>query len=62
MRYFLLENGDLKKNVLSKIESQCHVDSEHVFGLKIVQVLSGKSVFKLDAAFKSFKSTAHFFM
>jgi hypothetical protein len=45
------ENGNFKKNVLSKIESQCHADSKDIFGSKIVQVLSEKNVFKLDAAF-----------
>jgi hypothetical protein len=31
-----LENSDLKKNVLSKIEYQCHADSKHIFVSKIV--------------------------
>jgi hypothetical protein len=52
MRYLRLENGNLIKNALSKIESQCHVDSKHVFVLKIVRVLSEKNIFKLDAKFE----------
>jgi hypothetical protein len=42
-----------KKNALSKIKSQCHVDFKHIFESKIVQVLSEKNVFKLDAILKS---------
>jgi hypothetical protein len=36
------------KNALSKIESLCYADSKHIFGSKIVQVLSEKNVFKVD--------------
>jgi hypothetical protein len=50
----------IKKNALIKIESQCHADSKHIFRSKIVQVLSEKNVFKLDAAFAIFMFTARF--
>jgi hypothetical protein len=60
MRYLRLENGNLIKNALSKIKSQCHVDSKHVFESKIVRVLSEKNVFKLDAEIGIFKSVARF--
>jgi hypothetical protein len=36
MGYLCHENGNLKKNTLSKIESQCHADSKHIFVSKIV--------------------------
>jgi hypothetical protein len=60
VRYLRHENGNLKKNALSKIESQCHAHSKHSFGSKIVQVLSEKNVFKLDAGFAIFMSAARF--
>jgi hypothetical protein len=30
VRYFQHENGNLKKNALSKFESLCHADSKHI--------------------------------
>jgi hypothetical protein len=60
MRCLRLENGNLIKNTWSKIESQWHVDFKHIFELNIVQVLSKKNVFKLDAEFEIFKSAARF--
>jgi hypothetical protein len=60
MHYLQHENGNLKKKASSKIKSQCQVDSKHVFKSKIVQVLSEKNVFKLDAALAILKSAAHF--
>jgi hypothetical protein len=30
VRYLRHENGNLKKNALIKIESQCHADSKHI--------------------------------
>jgi hypothetical protein len=51
MRQLQLENGNLTKNVLSKIKSLCHDDSKQVFRLNIVQVLSEKNKFKVFAAF-----------
>jgi hypothetical protein len=60
VRFLLHENDNLKKKALSKIESQCHVDSKHIFGSKIVHVLSEKNIFKLDAAFAIFLSAARF--
>jgi hypothetical protein len=53
MRYLWHENGNLKKNALSKIESRLNADSKHIFILKIVQVLSEEDVYKLDAILKS---------
>jgi hypothetical protein len=43
MGYLWHENGNLKKNALSKIESLCYADSKYGFGSKIVQVLSEKN-------------------
>jgi hypothetical protein len=60
MRYLRHENSNLKKNTLSKIESQCHADSKHIFKSKIVSILSKINVFKLDGAFAIFKSAARF--
>jgi hypothetical protein len=40
MHYLRHENSYLKKNAFYKIESLCHADSKHIFGLQIVQVLS----------------------
>jgi hypothetical protein len=36
MRYLWHENGNLKKNALSKIESLRYADSKHIFVSKIV--------------------------
>jgi uncharacterized membrane protein len=58
MRFLLHENGNLQKNVLSKVESQCNADYKRIFELKIVQVLSEKNVFKLYAAFTRRRSRA----
>jgi hypothetical protein len=55
VRYLRLENGNLAKNALSKIESHCQADSKHIFESKIGQVLFEKNVFKLDAVFPFFK-------
>jgi hypothetical protein len=60
VRYLRHENGNLKKNAFGKIESLCHADSKHIFGSKIIQLLSEKNVFKLDAAFAIFMSAARF--
>jgi hypothetical protein len=49
--YLQLENGNLNKNALCQIESQCHADSKHIFESKIVQVVSEKNKFKVGAAF-----------
>jgi hypothetical protein len=54
------ENGNLKKNALSKIESLSYADFKHNFESNIVRVLSEKNIFKLDAEFEIFKSAAHF--
>jgi hypothetical protein len=53
VRQLRLENSNLKKNALIKIESFCYADSKHIFILKIVRVLSKKNVLKLDAILKS---------
>jgi hypothetical protein len=60
MLFLRLENGNLEKNILSKVKSQCHVDYKHIFESKIVRVLSEKNVFKLDTAFAILKSVAQF--
>jgi hypothetical protein len=54
MRCLRHENGNLKKNALSKIESLCNADSKHIFEMNIVRVLSEKNIFKLDAEFEIF--------
>jgi hypothetical protein len=36
MRYLQHENGNLKKNALCKIESQCPADSKHIFVLNFL--------------------------
>jgi hypothetical protein len=56
MRFLRHENENLKKNVLSKVESQCHVDYQNIFYSKIVRVLSSETLFKLDAALAILKS------
>jgi hypothetical protein len=47
MRYLRHENGNLKKNALSKIKSSCHADSK-LFLDKIVQVFFEKNAFEYD--------------
>jgi hypothetical protein len=56
MRYLQLENGNFNRNTWSKIESQCHINSEDFFKSKIIQVFSEKNIFKFDAAFLIFPS------
>jgi hypothetical protein len=60
MALFMTQKRQLQQKALIKIKSQCHADSKHIFESKIVQVLSEKNVFKLDAAFVILKSVAHF--
>jgi hypothetical protein len=43
----------IKKKPLSKIKSQCQVESKNIFESKIVQVPPEKNLFKLDAILKS---------
>jgi hypothetical protein len=52
VRYLRHENGNLKKNALSKFESQCHVDFKHVFAQKSFEYFPRKTYSNLTQNLK----------